>query len=192
MPPQIGHRRERRSQDKRSRRMLGCKVHRHRCSERFAEVHEPRRVDVGPAGQVRARGAAVQSEPLLRWSPRISAVTPIINEQNLQSLFMERRRQGGTVRPVAGVPVENQNGDTRRRPRCGQEPAAQFDPVGRLESHRLDPVEIDFGRGQDGIRREVHQSALRRPDECQDGSNDGNIPGPSHRWVRTISGRAAA
>jgi len=90
----VGHRCEGRSQDERRRRVLDGEGDSHGRSQRLAEVHESRQVDVGAAGQVRPGGAAVRGEPVLRRSPGISAIASIIDEQNLQSVPMERRRQG--------------------------------------------------------------------------------------------------
>ena len=41
-------------------------------------------------------------------------LAPIIDEKNLQSAPIERRRQGPPVRSIASVPVEDQNGDAAR------------------------------------------------------------------------------
>ena len=165
--------------DRRTSAAGGCSTARsisHCRSQRLAEVHDPRRIDVGATGQVRSGGAAVCGEPVLRRSPGISAVAPIIDEKHLQSVPMERRRQGPPVRSIAGVSVEDQNGDARRGSGCREEPAAQLEPVARLERHRLDPGQPDFTGRRHATSWEVHQAALHRPDERQDGSdNDDNI-----------------
>ena len=123
------------------------------------------RSNVGATGQVRSGGAAVCGEPVLRRSPGIAAVAPIIDEKHLQSVAVERRRQGRPVRSIAGVPVEDQNGDARRWCGCRDEPAAQPEPVGRLEGHRLDIGQPDFTGRRHATSWEVHQAALHRPDE---------------------------
>jgi hypothetical protein len=110
----VGHRCERRSQDERRRRVLDGEIDSHCRSQRLAEVHDPRCIDVGATGQVRSGGAAVCDEPVLRRSPGIAAVAPIIDEKNLQSAPIERLRQGPPVRSIASVPVEDQNGDAAR------------------------------------------------------------------------------
>ena len=154
----VGHRCERRSQDERRRRVLDGEVDGHRGSQRLAEVHDPRRIDVGATGQVRSGGTAVCGEPVLGRSPGIAAVAPIVDEKHLQSVPMERRRQGRPVRSIAGVPVEDQNGDARRRSGCRDEPAAQPEPVGRLEGHRLDIGQPDF-TGRRHVRRRESTSS---------------------------------
>ena len=88
--------------------MLDGEVHSHGRSQRLAEVHEPCRVDVRTTDQVRSGGAAVCGEPALRRSPGISAIAPIVDEKDLESVPMERRRQGPPMGSIAGVPVEDE------------------------------------------------------------------------------------
>ena len=118
MLPHVGHRCERRSQNERCRRVLNGEADRHGCSQRLAEVHDPRRIDVGATGKIRSGGATICREPALRRRSGIAAVTTIVGEKNLQSVPVERRCQGSPVPSIAGVPVEHHNGDTRRRAGC--------------------------------------------------------------------------
>ena len=89
----VAHRCERRPQDKGRGRVIDGEVNGHRGSQRLAEVHEPRGVHVRAPRYERSSGTAICGESLLRRRPGISAIAPIVDEQHLQTVLMERRRQ---------------------------------------------------------------------------------------------------
>ena len=77
----VGHRRERRSQDERRRWVIGREVDRHCSSQRVAEVHDPRRIDVG------ATGPAGRS-----FGPRMNAFASLCRRAGDRAALLSTRR----------------------------------------------------------------------------------------------------
>ena len=65
----VGHRCERRSQDERRRRVFDGEADSHCRSERLAEVHEPRPIDVAATGQVGSAARLSAASPFSDGAP---------------------------------------------------------------------------------------------------------------------------
>src|SRR5262245_25924964 len=165
--------------------MFDGKVDGHCRSQRLAEIHQPRRIDVRAFDQECPSGPTVCSESLFRWSPSIAAVAAVIDEQHLQPVPMKRRGQGNAMRSIPCVPVEDDNRHARQRPFHREEPAIQSEPVDSLEAHGLDVRSTDCISGGYVSRREVDQSPLLRPYQREyDYNHDGNRYGRAdHRTI---------
>jgi hypothetical protein len=82
----------------------------------------------------------VHREPLLGWRAWASAETAVIEEQYLEAESPERGRKRNPVCPIAGVPVEDNDG----RVRLGtKEPAGQTNAVGCPERDCFDVVHAE-------------------------------------------------
>src|SRR5262245_66199345 len=79
----IGHRRERRSQDESLRWMRGGEFDGNGSTKRFTEIDQSSRIDIVATDQILTRGARVTRQPLLGRRSRVSTETSIIEEKDL-------------------------------------------------------------------------------------------------------------
>src|SRR5687767_14790824 len=121
--------------------MLDGETHGDGRTKRFAEIHDPRRIDILPAEQIRARRSRVGGETFLGWCAGIAAVAAVVREQHVHAMALKRSRERGSIAAVAGVAAEDDDGRTRRRSGSGDEPGAKAQAIPRGERDRLEARE---------------------------------------------------
>ena len=86
----------------------------------------------------------------------------------------ERGSQRCTIRSVAGVSIEHDDGETRYRSGSGEKPRAEPQPVRGVELDRLAIGETSVAERGQIRKRKVDQSPLRYPDESYKRNDDGD------------------
>ena len=89
--------------------MLRRQGDRQRRPERLAEIDQSRGIHIASLQQVAVGGVRIGSETGLGRLPLVAAVPAVVEQEHLKPLALQRCGKWRTVRPIAGVAVENQD-----------------------------------------------------------------------------------
>ena len=171
----IHHRRERRTQDQRRRRMFDGQPHGDRRSERFAEVDETIGPHITPACEVAPNGTRIVVETALGRTPAAVAEPAIVEEQHGETLAPQRRCEWTPIGPVAGVAVEHNHRWGRWLRTAREKPPLKGHAICCRDLDGFDVREAGHRRRRHVTIRKVNQRALPQPDQQQhaeDGENE--------------------
>ena len=146
---------------------------RHRRPQRLPEVDQPRRVDLGPPGQVPGRRPRVGGQPLLGRAPRVAAVLrgSRMNSSTASPVRASAAASAARMARFPPLPLHTSTAGPGPPPRRGTSPAGG----GRRRSRRQPPRRRGGPRRPgDPPRREVDQAALEHPEQPHRGRHHGH------------------
>ncbi len=92
-PAHVDHRRERRPQHERRRRMLRGQRHGYASAQRFAEIRDAFAIDAGTSDNMRSRGPRIFLQSAFGGRPGILAIASVIEQQHRMTTSLERGRE---------------------------------------------------------------------------------------------------